>query len=105
MAQNLLQNAIRHNVPGGWVRPAAGPTGADARLTVANTGPVLVASHVPELFEPFQRVTNRVGSARGSGLGLSIVRSVVRAHGGTVAAAARDEGGLEVTVTIPRQRG
>ncbi|WP_322767227.1 sensor histidine kinase, partial [Frankia sp. Cr1] len=99
LVQNLLQNAIRHNVTGGWLRVAAGPVDGDARLAVVNSGPVLIPASVPELFEPFQRAANRVHSARGTGLGLSIVRSVAQAHGGTVSAVARDEGGLDVAVT------
>ncbi|WP_322759049.1 HAMP domain-containing sensor histidine kinase [Frankia sp. Cr2] len=102
LVQNLLQNAIRHNVTDGWLRVAAGPVDGDARLAVVNSGPVITPASVPELFEPFQRAANRVHSARGTGLGLSIVRSVAQAHGGTVNAVARDEGGLEVAVTIPR---
>ncbi|WP_239313278.1 MULTISPECIES: HAMP domain-containing sensor histidine kinase [unclassified Frankia] len=104
LVQNLLQNAIRHNVASGWLRLAAGPVDGDARLTVVNSGPVIAPANVPELFEPFQRAANRVHSARGTGLGLSIVRSVAQAHGGTVNAVARNEGGLEVVVTIPRSR-
>ncbi|WP_322756728.1 HAMP domain-containing sensor histidine kinase, partial [Frankia sp. Cas3] len=104
LVQNLLQNAIRHNVTGGWLRVAAGPVDGDARLAVVNSGPVLTPASVPELFEPFQRAANRVHSARGTGLGLSIVRSVAQAHGGTVNAVARNEGGLDVAVTIPRRR-
>ncbi|HET8683378.1 MAG TPA: HAMP domain-containing sensor histidine kinase [Micromonosporaceae bacterium] len=102
LVQNLLQNAIQHNTLGGWLRVDAGPVGGDARLVVTNTGPVIPAATVPDLFEPFQRATNRVHSARGTGLGLSIVQSVVRAHGGTVTAQARDGGGLDVEVTIPQ---
>lgn len=101
LVQNLLQNAIRHNVAGGWLRLTAGPIDGAARLTVTNSGPVIAPSSVPALFEPFARATNRVHSARGSGLGLSIVRSVAQAHGGTVTASARAEGGLDVVVTIP----
>jgi signal transduction histidine kinase len=48
---------------------------------VSNTGAVISAYEVPTLFEPFRRLTDRVGSSRGSGLGLSIVRAVAQAHG------------------------
>ena len=56
---------------------------------------------VPALFEPFRRIRQRVGSATGSGLGLSIVRSVALAHDGEVTAAPREGGGLVVSVTLP----
>jgi signal transduction histidine kinase len=75
--------------------------GNTARLVVTNTGATLSATAIPALFEPFHRVTNRVGSTRGNGLGLSIVRSVVRAHSGDIVATPRDGGGMSVEVTLP----
>jgi signal transduction histidine kinase len=97
LVQNLLRNAISYNAAGGEVSVECTGT----RLTVGNTGPVVLAHEVPGLFEPFRRLTDRVGSAEGSGLGLSIVRSIVTAHGGTVAAEPRPGGGLTVTVEFP----
>lgn len=94
MVQNLVENAVAYNRPGGTVTVTCGP----GRMTVTNTGPVITAYEIPRLFEPFQRLTDRVGSATGTGLGLSIVRSVARAHGGTVTAEPGPEGGLTVTV-------
>ncbi|MEV4621699.1 HAMP domain-containing sensor histidine kinase [Asanoa sp. NPDC049573] len=104
LAQNLVENAIRHNVAAGWVTVTTRSSADHAVLTVANTGPVVPAVEVSRLFEPFRRLTDRVGSARGTGLGLSIVRSVARAHGGEVAAHPRDGGGLVVDVTLPLAR-
>jgi signal transduction histidine kinase len=101
MVQNLVQNAVRHNVSGGWVRVSTERAGNSARLAVTNTGAMLSATAIPALFEPFHRATNRIDSARGNGLGLSIVRSVVRAHGGEVVATPRDGGGMSVEVTLP----
>ncbi|CCH32710.1 ATP-binding protein [Actinosynnema sp. NPDC047251] len=102
LAHNLVVNAVRHNVSGGWVRVLVAPVGEEAELSVANTGPVVPHPAVARLFEPFQRAANRVGSVGGSGLGLSIVRSVVHAHGGRVEAEPRDGGGLVVRVLLPR---
>lgn len=103
---NLVENAVRHNVDGGWVTVSTG-TGTDSGpdsgtwLTVRNTGPAVPVGEVDELFQPFRRGgTARTGS-RGAGLGLSIVRAVAAAHGGAVSAAARTEGGLSVTVRLP----
>jgi signal transduction histidine kinase len=101
LVRNLVENGIRHNdqEPGGWVRVESGPT---ATITVSNSGPVIPVYDVAALFEPFRRLDgDRVTSARGAGLGLSIVRSVARAHGGTVVAHPRDGGGLVVTVRLP----
>jgi len=101
---NLVQNAVRHNVPGGWMEVETGP---DGRVRVASTGPMVPPDQVAGLFEPFRRLTSdrvvgdRVDSGRGTGLGLSIVRSVAHAHGGDVTAVPRTGGGLEITVTLP----
>ncbi|WP_203702023.1 sensor histidine kinase [Asanoa iriomotensis] len=106
LAQNLVENAIRHNVAsGGEVTVTTAASADQAVLTVANTGPVIPAYEVPGLFEPFRRLTDRVGSARGTGLGLSIVRSVARAHGGEVTAHPRHGGGLVVSVALPLRPG
>jgi signal transduction histidine kinase len=104
LVQNLVENGIRHNIPeGGWVqvRTSTTPDGC-AHLEVSNSGPVIPRYEVPALFEPFRRFHTERLRSPGAGLGLSIVRSVARAHGGDVQADARDEGGLIVTVTLPR---
>ncbi len=98
---NLVQNALRYNTPTGWVSVTTHHADTGVRLVVANTGPVVAAYEVPRLFEPFRRLADRVGSARGAGLGLSIVESVARSHGGTVKASANPGGGLTVQVTLP----
>jgi signal transduction histidine kinase len=99
---NLVENAVRHNVPGGWVELATGPAGPGwIVLRVASSGPVVVPEQVSELFEPFRRGQVQRTAAPGTGLGLSIVRAVVTAHGGTVAAEPVPGGGLVVTVHLP----
>jgi signal transduction histidine kinase len=101
LAGNLIENAVRYNYLHGrlWAR-----TGADAThswLVVGNTGPEVEQNDVPGLFEPFRRGGRERTGGRGSGLGLSIVRAVAEAHGGTVTAVALPEGGMEVTVRVP----
>ncbi|MFE5814897.1 sensor histidine kinase [Streptomyces sp. NPDC056479] len=103
IALNLVQNAVRYNVPeGGWVEVTTDVQHGQAVLVVSNTGPVVPAYEIDNLFEPFRRLrTERTGSDKGVGLGLSIVRSVVRAHGGHIAAQPREGGGLVMRVTLP----
>ncbi|MGW5942148.1 sensor histidine kinase [Streptomyces celluloflavus] len=103
IALNLVQNAVRYNVPEeGWVEVTTEPQPGCAVLVVANTGPVVPAYEVENLFEPFRRLrTERTGSDKGVGLGLSIVRSVVRAHDGSIMAEPREGGGLVMRVILP----
>ncbi|MFB9962680.1 sensor histidine kinase [Sinosporangium siamense] len=99
---NLVENAIKYNIPESgrvWVR--TGMVEGALVVQVANTGPHVPAYEVNSLFEPFRRLAaDRVDSAKGSGLGLSIVRAVVQVHGGNVAALPREGGGLVVTVRL-----
>lgn len=101
LAGNLVENAVRYNHLHGriWVR--TGTDGERSWLVVGNTGFEVAPADVPGLFEPFRRGGQERTGARGSGLGLSIVRAVSDAHGGTVKAVAQPGGGLEVTVTLP----
>jgi signal transduction histidine kinase len=108
VATNLVHNAMRHNVQngtGGWVDVVTYDQGEYGLLVVANSGPAVPPEVVESLFEPFRRL--RVEGAptqpgdRGAGLGLSIVRSIVRAHGGRIGVQARPEGGLILRVWVP----
>ncbi|MFD5558961.1 sensor histidine kinase [Streptomyces sp. NPDC127068] len=103
IALNLVQNAVRYNVPeDGWVEVVTGEQHGQAVLVVSNTGPVVPAYEIDNLFEPFRRLrTERTGSDKGVGLGLSIARSVARAHGGRIIAEPREGGGLVMRVTLP----
>jgi signal transduction histidine kinase len=99
LVTNLVQNAIKYNRPGGCVSVCVGETPA---LRVSNTGPSVEAQEVPALFEPFRRHSaTRIDHGGGAGLGLTIVRSIAQAHGGSVTATAGREGGLEVDVFLP----
>ncbi|MFF8773935.1 sensor histidine kinase [Kitasatospora sp. NPDC015120] len=103
IALNLLQNAVRYNAPDGWVEITTAPVPGGGELVVSNTGPVVPGYELEHIFEPFRRVkgADRTRSDKGVGLGLSIVRSVVRAHNGTIEATARAGGGLTMRVRIP----
>jgi signal transduction histidine kinase len=101
LVANLVENAVVHNVEGGWVRVRTGFESGHAVLEVANSGPVVPADVLPHLFEPFRRGQGRT-AASGVGLGLSIVQSVAEAHGATVSASPGAEGGLTVLVTLAK---
>jgi two-component system sensor histidine kinase VanS len=110
LTTNLLQNAIVHNLQKNgsvWVTTGGCDTGMT--LTVENTGAELAPELISTLTEPFQRSTQRIRSDpvgesadhAGAGLGLAIVKAIVSAHDGQLSLAARDGGGLSVTVRLP----
>jgi len=102
MVANVVDNAVIHNAPGGWVRISTGVTGTAARLVVENGGPALDEDDVQALSQPFRRLgAERTGSDRGSGLGLSIVAAIAEMHGGGLEVHARTGGGLEVVIELP----
>jgi signal transduction histidine kinase len=100
---NLVENAIRHNVPDGWLRITTGQTADKMWLHVANGGAVIPPSDVDRLFQPFRRGGRLRTRARGAGLGLAIVRLIVEAHRGRLQAAAPPFGGLAIRVELPRE--
>jgi signal transduction histidine kinase len=102
MISNLVDNAVRHNQPRGWIRLRTGSSDAAAYLQIANSGPYIPDDAVPLLFEPFRRMEARTGGREGVGLGLSIARSVLTAHHATVTARSQPAGGLDISVVIPR---
>ncbi|MEP7021471.1 MAG: HAMP domain-containing sensor histidine kinase, partial [Pseudonocardiales bacterium] len=101
---NLVENAIRHNVPGGWLRVRTGASAERVWLHVANGGAVIPPADVDTLFEPFRRGGRLRNATRGAGLGLAIVRLIVEAHHGRLQAAAPPFGGLAVRIELPRQQ-
>jgi signal transduction histidine kinase len=99
---NLIDNAIRHNQPGGRVEIATGTRDRHAFVSIASTGPIVPPEQVERLFEPFQRLgAARTHHGGGHGLGLSIVRAVATAHRAELTARARPEGGLSIDVSFP----
>jgi signal transduction histidine kinase len=101
LAANLIENAVRYNRPGGFVDVSTREGIASAELRVENSGPPVDREAAARLAEPFERL-QREADARGAGLGLSIVRAVSEAHGGALMIEPRSEGGLVVSVRLPR---
>ncbi len=95
---NLVDNAITHNASRGWVRVSVDTAGARVLVRVTNGGAPLSATDLERMLEPFDRLAPE---RPGFGLGMTIVRSVTEAHGGTVRLGARPKGGLDVTVELP----
>ncbi|WP_156159158.1 sensor histidine kinase [Demequina gelatinilytica] len=98
---NLLDNALRYNVPqSGWVRCRVWSEGARACAEVSNSGPAVDADEIPVLFERFSRGHQR-SEVAGHGLGLPIVARVAEVHAGTVEAVPGERGGLSIRVSFP----
>jgi signal transduction histidine kinase len=102
LAANLIANAVRHNIPGGYAEVTTRTRNGHAILSVTNSGQLVPPSEVDRLFQPFQRLGSRRVSRAGHGLGLSIVHAIATAHDATVTASALPGGGLAVHVTFPR---
>jgi signal transduction histidine kinase len=102
LATNLVDNAVRYNVPNGRIEVRTATDGDHVGLSVTNTGPVVSPFEIERLFEPFQRLEPvRAAHDGHHGLGLSIVRAIAEAHGGHVVAQPEPGGGLAVTVVLP----
>ena len=99
---NLVDNAVRHNVAGGWIRLSTGTDAGAAYLRIANSGEVITDAAVSSLAEPFRRLAGRTGDGGGFGLGLSIVRSVSTAHGATMTVTNPPGGGLDILIRLPQ---
>lgn len=94
---NLVSNALDQMQEGGRLEVSARRDEATARIEVADSGPGISPDRLEQVFERFVKS----GDSTGSGLGLSIARDLVQAHGGTIAAANRPEGGAVFTIALP----
>ncbi|MCL2787565.1 MAG: HAMP domain-containing histidine kinase [Micrococcales bacterium] len=103
LVDNLLVNAIVHNIDEGWVHLELGEAGGGAtNLTIGNSGALIDPADVSALLQPFRRGSrDRTGSARGTGLGLTIASEVAEFHAGTLSLSANPGGGLTATVVLP----
>jgi two-component system OmpR family sensor kinase len=97
---NLLRNALRHAASGKWVRVSISSAEGSVCVRVEDHGPGILSSESGRIFEPFYRSSPNA-SDNGHGLGLAIARQIVEAHGGTIEATNRPEGGLRVSVALP----
>ncbi|TDC86172.1 HAMP domain-containing histidine kinase [Micromonospora sp. KC606] len=101
---NLVDNAVRHNAPGGWVEISTTSTATGGVIRVSNTGPVVPPDELDALFQPFRQVGNRRTrhpDGHGHGLGLAIVRAIAQTHGATLDAQTRPAGGLDIEIEFP----
>jgi len=102
LAVNLIENAIRHNIPGGVIQVSTKSIDGGAVLSVTNSGPLIPATEVSRLYQPFQRFGPRLARRDGGhGLGLSIVRAIATAHAATISVRPRPGGGLAIDVAFP----
>jgi len=101
---NLLDNAMRHTPAGGTVAIHVGCAGAAAVVEVDDTGVGIAAEHLPFIFERFYRSDPaRTRATGGAGIGLTICRALVHAHGGTITASSAGIGqGTSVRFSVPR---
>ncbi len=103
IAFNLVENAVKYNVPGGRVMVGLRAMGDLVLLTVEDTGVGIPEEDLPKVFDRFYRVDKaRSRAAGGTGLGLSIVKDTARQHGGAVTVRRREEGGTCFQVAFPR---
>lgn len=99
---NLMENGIKYNVPGGSLTVKLKREKDDALLTVTDTGLGIPADALPHIFERFYRADkSRSRATGGSGLGLSIVHTIVKSNGGTIQAESQENRGSTFTVSFP----
>jgi signal transduction histidine kinase len=102
--QNLASNAIRHMPDGGELMLQSQRDGDRVRISIEDTGPGIPPEHLPHIFDRFYKAdASRSGTTipSGSGLGLSIVQTIVRRHGGEVRARNRPAGGASFEMILP----
>jgi two-component system sensor histidine kinase BaeS len=107
MLTNLFTNSLRYTDAPGVIRVGWHGEGGQFTLTMADSAPGVSAADLPQLFEPLFRAdrSRQRGADHGSGLGLSIVKTIVNAHRGTVTASPSPLGGLCLRVQLPLQAG
>jgi signal transduction histidine kinase len=99
--KNLIGNALKYSPPGSCVRVRAHAADGVVAVDVDDEGPGIPAEERARIFEPYYRARNTATLGPGTGLGLSVVKSLVEAHGGSVRADAAPGAGTRMTVTLP----
>jgi two-component system, OmpR family, sensor histidine kinase SenX3 len=100
--QNLIGNAVKYGGSGGWIGLRAGQAGREVHVTVADRGIGIPPAEHPRIFEPFYRTPDVIAAqTQGAGLGLSLVKRIVDAHGGRVVLRSAPGAGSEFTVVLP----
>ena len=103
VVNNLIENALTYTPDRGQIRVAAEIAGNDrVRVTIADTGSGILSDELPHIFERFYRVDpSRSRATGGAGLGLTIARQLVEAHGGEIWAASESGAGSKFMFTLP----
>jgi two-component system sensor histidine kinase BaeS len=98
---NLLTNAIQYNQPNGEVRLKLSRQGGLAVLEISDTGQGIAPEDLPHVFERFFRADKSRSNGGNAGLGLSICKAIVEAHGGTIEVASEESAGTKFVVRLP----
>ena len=106
VVQNLNANAVKYGGPERWVgiraEHATDRRQSEVRITVSDHGAGIPASELPHIFDPFYRGADAVErQIHGNGLGLSLVKRIVAAHGGRVSVTTRTGAGSSFTIALP----
>jgi signal transduction histidine kinase len=99
--KNLVSNAIKYSPAGGDVVVSARAVESGVELSVLDAGPGIAAEALPRVFEPYFRAPGTAADVPGTGIGLSVVKSLVEAHGGTVHLASAPGAGTRASVILP----
>jgi signal transduction histidine kinase len=98
---NLLSNAVKFTPAGGAIIVTANPQADRVRITISDNGPGIAPEEQEQIFEPFYRSGQQRRFPQGLGLGLTIAREIVHAHGGQVSLDSRPGAGAHFTLTLP----
>ncbi|MCG9891910.1 MAG: ATP-binding protein [Thermosynechococcaceae cyanobacterium MS004] len=102
--QNLISNAVKYNLPDGWITLSARRSGSQIRITVSNASKNMAAAERDRIFDRFYRGDPaRTRNIEGTGLGLSLSREIVRAHSGDLTLDPTPPGQIALTLSFPSE--